>query len=73
MLLTGRAGYCTSIKDNEVGPAIWGEWLTPALAKGLMKCFPAPEIVGSGLEYIEEGCKRIAKGVSATKLVVEIP
>jgi len=38
-----------------------------------MRCLPKPEIIGRGLEYIQEACDRMMKGVSATKLVAEIP
>lgn len=38
-----------------------------------MKCLPRPEVVGKGLEHCQEACNRMLKGVSATKLVVEVP
>ena len=60
------------IKDTEVGPAIWGRWVTSALASGSLRCKPEPMVVGKGLEFIQEGCDRMSEGVSAVKLVVEI-
>ena len=37
-----------------------------------MKCKPDPEVVGEGLEYVQEALDRMAKGVSAKKLVVKL-
>lgn len=37
-----------------------------------MKCKPDPEIVGNGLEYVQEAVDLMAKGVSAKKLVVKL-
>ncbi|EMC99879.1 hypothetical protein BAUCODRAFT_30290 [Baudoinia panamericana UAMH 10762] len=66
--------YCwgSMIKNDDIGKYIWGEWFTPALEKGLLQCKPAPEVVGQGLESIQEGIEKMFKGVSATKLVVEM-
>jgi len=46
----------STLKDNEVGPAIFIDFLPKALASG--KYIPAPEpwIVGKGLESIKDGC-----------------
>lgn len=57
---------------NEVGPAVWADWLPKALANGTLKCKPDPLVVGKGLEKIQEACDRGMKGVSAAKLVVEL-
>ncbi|KAJ6567072.1 zinc-binding oxidoreductase CipB [Mycena capillaripes] len=62
----------THIVKNEVGRAIWGEWLEGALADGSMKCRPHYEVVGKGLEGVQGGLDVMSKGVSAKKLVVEI-
>ncbi|KAK5122888.1 hypothetical protein LTR85_003453 [Meristemomyces frigidus] len=62
----------SSLKNDEVGAAIWGSWVTPALVKGTLKCKPEPDVVGHGLEAIQEACDRMMRGVSAKKLVVEI-
>lgn len=58
--------------DNEVGPAIFRDWFTPALEKGILKCKPDAKVVGQGLESIQAGVDAIAKGASATKYVVEL-
>ena len=59
------------VKDDEAGPVVW-RWLTTALADGSMQCKPNAEVVGRGLESIQEAVDRIGEGVSAKKLVVEI-
>jgi len=53
--------------------SIWGEWLPSALADGSMKCKPDPVVVGQGLESFQAACDRMKAGVSAAKLVVELP
>ncbi|RMY63819.1 hypothetical protein D0864_12531 [Hortaea werneckii] len=59
--------------NESVRFALIDDWLGPALDKGLMKCLPRPEVVGKGLEHCQEACNRMLRGVSATKLVVEVP
>lgn len=60
------------MKHNHVGPAIWDQWLTAALANGSLRCKPDPEVVGKGLENVQAALDLQAKGVSAKKLVVEL-
>ncbi|KAF2103367.1 oxidoreductase [Rhizodiscina lignyota] len=67
------SGYGTVCKDNEVGEAVWGNWLSAALANGSMKCKPDPKVIGRGLEKIQEACDVLKAGVSASKIVVELP
>ncbi|KAI7151192.1 hypothetical protein KC316_g15344 [Hortaea werneckii] len=59
--------------NEHVRCALIDDWLGSALDKGLMKCLPRPEVVGKGLDHCQEACDRMLKGVSATKLVVEVP
>jgi NADPH:quinone reductase-like Zn-dependent oxidoreductase len=61
-----------SLKDNEVGPAIYADFLPAALASGAYRAEPPAEIVGQGLDAIPPGLKRLRDGVSAKKLVVTI-
>lgn len=65
--------FATSIKDNEIGKAIYADYLPAALADGSFMTAPAPAVVGKGLEAIQEGLERLKKGVSASKLVVMLP
>ncbi|KAI1840996.1 hypothetical protein JX266_012777 [Neoarthrinium moseri] len=61
-----------SFIESEVGRAIWVDWLSDALADGSMKCKPNPELVGRGLEKIQDAVDLMGKGVSAKKLAVEL-
>lgn len=56
---------------SDVGPAIFGKWITAALAQGTLMCKPDPVVVGHGLEYCQEGCDRV-KSASGQKFVVSL-
>lgn len=58
--------------EPEIGKAVWGEYVPAALEKGVLKAKPDPEVVGRGLESIQEAMDIQQKGVSAKKIVVEI-
>ncbi|KAK4504256.1 hypothetical protein PRZ48_005172 [Zasmidium cellare] len=60
-------------KPNSIEQDVWVNWLPAALEKGLMKCKPDPEVVGQGLEKIQDAVDIIGAGVSAKKIVVELP
>lgn len=62
----------TSLKDNEVGPAIYGDFLPGALASGTYRAAPDPVLVGEGLEKIPDALDQLRNGVSAKKLVVKV-
>lgn len=64
--------FATSIAKNEVGPAVFNEFVTQALEQGTFLVKPEPEIVGEGLGSVQEGIDRLKKGVSASKLVVTL-
>ena len=49
-----------------------GMWGRKNLAKGVIRPSPEPTVVGKGLGSINAGLDRLFKGVSCTKLVVEI-
>ena len=51
---------------------IWKTFVMEALQSGKLKCLPRPEVVGTGLESFQTGIERMGKGVSATKLVIEL-
>jgi NADPH:quinone reductase-like Zn-dependent oxidoreductase len=61
-----------TLKDNEVGPAIYAEFLGQALAAGQYRAEPEASVVGSGLADIPAALGRLKKGISLTKLVVSI-
>jgi len=72
LIVLRTAGWSTHIKDDEVGPPLFA-WITEALAKGVLRCKPNAKVAGRGLEAVQQAVERMEKGVSATKLVVEIP
>ncbi len=61
-----------TLKDNEVGPAIYGDFLPEALASGAYRAEPVATVVGEGLASIPKALDRLREGISATKLVVRI-
>jgi NADPH:quinone reductase-like Zn-dependent oxidoreductase len=61
-----------TLKDNEVGPAIYCDFLPAALASGAYRAEPAPTVVGEGLASIPKALDLLREGISATKLVVRI-
>ena len=60
------------LKDNEVGLAIFDAFLPKALAEGSFKTSPDEEVVGEGLESVQQGLNVLKKGVSAKKLVIRL-
>jgi NADPH:quinone reductase-like Zn-dependent oxidoreductase len=61
-----------TLKDNEVGPAIYADFLPSALASGAYRAQPEATVVGEGLDSIPAALDRLRQGISATKLVVTI-
>lgn len=57
---------------NDVANTVYRDFVTLALETGILKCLPAPLVVGKGLKYINKALKKCKDGVSATKLVVEL-
>ncbi|KAJ3464700.1 hypothetical protein MRS44_009486 [Fusarium solani] len=49
-----------------------GTWLRENLAKGKVRPSPGPKVVGKGLGAINDGLDELMRGVSCTKLVVEV-
>ena len=58
--------------DNEVGKAVYEDFLPQALEQGKFVPAPEPQVVGKGLERIQEAMEMNKKGVSAKKLVVSL-
>jgi NADPH:quinone reductase-like Zn-dependent oxidoreductase len=61
-----------TLKDNEVGPAIYADFLPTALASGVYRASPDATIVGTGLASIPDALQQLRGGISLTKLVVTI-
>ncbi|MFI5844274.1 zinc-binding alcohol dehydrogenase family protein [Catenuloplanes sp. NPDC051500] len=62
----------SDLKKNEVGPAIFRDFLPAALAEGRYRALPAASVVGSSLSDIQHAMDLQRKGVSAAKLVVTL-
>lgn len=78
MLRARRAGiraglvWGSSLRDDAVGPALWGEVIPRALAVGDLRPMPEPVVVGEGLGDLQAALDRQRAGVSASKLVVRL-
>ncbi|EHK98548.1 putative Zinc-binding alcohol dehydrogenase domain-containing protein cipB [Glarea lozoyensis 74030] len=64
--------FGTSLRENEVGPAIYENFLTKALADGTFLAKPDADVVGHGLSDIQKGLDILKKGVSAKKIVISL-
>lgn len=60
------------LTETETARAIWSDWLPGALVDESLKCKPDPEIVGRGLEKIQDAVDAVGEGVSGRKLVIEL-
>lgn len=61
-----------TLKDNEVGPAIYAGFLPTALGTGTYRAAPDAAVVGHGLDRIPDALRELKNGVSAKKLVVTL-
>ena len=68
--VTKKGVFAITVQQNEVGPAVWSNFLYEALEKGVFRCKPEPEVVGKGLGDIQKAVDMLKAGVSAKKLVV---
>ncbi|ERF73359.1 hypothetical protein EPUS_08301 [Endocarpon pusillum Z07020] len=68
----GKFIFGSDLKDNEVGPAIYVDFLPKALADGSYIAAPDARVVGNGLESIQGGLDLLKKGVSAMKYVISL-
>lgn len=62
----------TTVAGNEVGPAVFRDFLPKALQEGAYQAKPDPMVVGTGLEKVQEAMDVLKKGVSAKKVVVKL-
>jgi hypothetical protein len=62
----------TEMMGHEFELEIFTKYLPCALARGDFLCAPEPQVVGNGLEYVQEAIDILGKGVSANKLVVTL-
>jgi hypothetical protein len=59
-----------SVIDNEIGPAVYRNYLAEALLLGKHIPVPPPVVAGHGLEAIQKGLELLRQGVSAKKIVL---
>ena len=64
--------FGSDLKDNEVGPAIFVDFMPKALEAGELKAAPPVKSVGKGLESVQDGLDQLKKGVSAEKYVITL-
>ncbi|MBU2664003.1 zinc-binding alcohol dehydrogenase family protein [Actinoplanes bogorensis] len=64
--------FGSNLKKNEVGPAIFRDFLPAALASGHYRPLPAASVVGTSLADLQDAMDQQRRGVSATKLVVTL-
>lgn len=65
--------FGTDLEANEVGPAIWQNFVSDALSNGSLVASPKPLVIETrGLEGIQTGLERHKQGVSASKVVVRL-
>ena len=57
---------------NEIGTAIYEDFLPAALAESKYIAAPKPLVVGKGLEFVQKAMDMNMKGVSAKKVVVSL-
>lgn len=61
-----------TIVENEVGKAMYRDFLPEALEKKIFQATPEPLVVGHGLESVQAGLDRVRQGMSAQKAVVTL-
>ena len=59
-------------KEKELGAWLFNDWLQTKLHDGSYKISPDVQIVGKGLESIQDALELLKKGVSSKKLVVPL-
>ena len=64
--------FAITIKDNQVGKAVYEDFLPLALKAGTYVPAPEPLIAGKGLESVQGAVELQQKGVSAAKIVVSL-
>ena len=68
--ITMKKVFAPSCKDNQVGKAIWEDFLPKALRSGSYVPAPEPLIAGKGLENLQAAIDIQRKGVSAQNVVL---
>ncbi|KAI0886809.1 zinc-binding oxidoreductase CipB [Annulohypoxylon maeteangense] len=64
--------WAPDVIAEDVGKMIYQDFLPKALASGKYLVKPEPQVVGKGLEFLQEAMDTNLKGVSAAKVVVTL-
>ncbi|RAK95158.1 zinc-binding alcohol dehydrogenase family protein [Aspergillus ibericus CBS 121593] len=64
--------FGSDLVENEVGEAVFVNFLPEALRRGEFVSAPKTEVMGRGLEDVQGALEVLKRGVSARKLVVEL-
>lgn len=65
--------FGSTLGSNEVGPAVYRDFLGKALEAGTYKCAPEPYIVGKGLDQIQKAIDMQREiGTMGKKAVVKL-
>ena len=67
-----KAIFGSTLMDNEVGPAIYADFLPDALAQGRYTAAPPARVIGYGLGQLQHALDVQRQGVSAEKIVVTL-
>ncbi|KAL6232514.1 hypothetical protein BDW75DRAFT_217726 [Aspergillus navahoensis] len=70
--VTVKSVFGTTIKDNQVGKAIYEDYLPKALKAGTFIPAPVALVAGKGLDSVQAAVDLQAKGTSAQKVVVSL-
>ncbi|KAL4877827.1 chaperonin 10-like protein [Aspergillus karnatakaensis] len=66
------SNFLTYESNKRVANGIWRDFLSEAMGSGGLKPKPDPEVVGHGLDAIQNAVDILKRGVSAKKLVVTL-
>ncbi|KAI1386646.1 GroES-like protein [Hypoxylon trugodes] len=71
--ISAKMVFGSTLKDNEVGPIIFQQYLPAALAQKKWQPLPKPLVAGHGLEKVQDAIDKGKSGeVSAQKLVITL-
>jgi len=62
----------SSLRDDDLGPRLWGEIVPRLLAEEKLRAVPEPLVVGTGLASVQVALDTQRAGVSARKVVVRL-
>ncbi|KAI9155670.1 oxidoreductase [Paramyrothecium foliicola] len=70
--VTAKPILSLSILGTPVSKAIFEEYIPAALIQEAFKVVPEPQVIGRGLDYVQQGLDTLQDGVSFKKVVIEL-